>query len=86
MAHDWSTPDDLGAFSGFFAFDAIDDFLPQNDDGYVPDPDDSWLSAFIADDREWPTPNDNFEAPFEADVISDDIDAGCNAPIDTIER
>ncbi|KAB2110287.1 hypothetical protein AG0111_0g304 [Alternaria gaisen] len=81
MPQDWEASTDLGIFNDWFALDNTEELPPRYDEGFIPDLDESWLSAFMASEI-LPDPNNSSLRQFNADIASFDNNAGCKAGVD----
>jgi hypothetical protein len=76
MSQDWEASTDVGIFNDWFALDNTEELPPRYDEGFIPDLDESWLSALIANEV-LPDPINSSLRQFNADVTSFDNNAGC---------
>ncbi|CAN9252388.1 unnamed protein product [Alternaria alternata] len=80
MSQGWEASTGVGALNDWFTLHTTEEPLPQYDEGFILDFDESWLSAFMVDEV-LPGPNSS-HTQFNAGVTSFDDSAGCNADVD----
>lgn len=81
MSQTWEASTDVGVFNDWFALDTTEELPPRYDGGFIPDLEESWISASMASEV-LPDPNNSSLRQFNADVTSFEEDAGCKAGVD----
>ncbi|KAF7680798.1 hypothetical protein GT037_002449, partial [Alternaria burnsii] len=79
MSQGWEASTGVGVLNDWFALHATEGPLPQYDEGFIPDFDESWLSAFMVDEVLL-GPNSSHRQ-FNEGVTSFDDSADCNADV-----